>query len=68
MQAGLAPSVLRQEGALQGPYVFALSSESPPAEPPLPPIESQLRDELQACAHSTQCGGLATSHALATSQ
>ena len=32
---------------LQGEYVFSFDSERPPAAPPLPPIESELRAELR---------------------
>jgi len=46
--AGLPPSVLESEGALQGEYVFSFDEQSPPAAPPLPPIDSELRSELRA--------------------
>uniref|UniRef100_A0A7S0Q1W9 Fatty acid desaturase domain-containing protein n=1 Tax=Coccolithus braarudii TaxID=221442 RepID=A0A7S0Q1W9_9EUKA len=46
-KAGLPPSVLQHEGALQGPYVFSLD-EGQPAQAPLLPIRSQLRDDLRA--------------------
>ena len=42
--AGLHPSQLEEEGALQGEYVFSLNE--PPETPPLPPIASPLRQEL----------------------
>jgi len=42
--AGLHPSQLKVEGALQGEYVFSLNE--PPETPPLPPITSPLRQEL----------------------
>lgn len=44
--SGLPPSALQAEGALQGEYVFSYGS--PPASPPLPPIDSALRSELRA--------------------
>ena len=41
---GLHPSQLAAEGALQGEYVLAFGE--PPETPPLPPIDSALRDDL----------------------
>lgn len=45
--AGLPPSMLVAEGALQGEYVFAYDPSRPPPAPPLPPFDSPLRSELQ---------------------
>lgn len=49
-RAGLPPSHLAPEGLLQGPYVVELhqSGHASPSPPPLPPIDSALRDELRA--------------------
>ena len=44
-RAGLSPSALAREAALQGPYVVALD---PSTTSPLPPIDTPLRRDLQS--------------------